>query len=363
MNNVPRSVPRLDDIAQLLKCSISTVSRALANSPAISPDMRARVHEAARGLGYQVSTKSRKVARSKSRTVGVVLDVMQNNPFMTQLLESLHGALNDAGYQVMLIMDSQIRGGGVTAVQALIDGYLEGMIFGTATLGSSTVLDLNDRGMPVVLVVRSIDGDRLDTVEIDNVHAGAEAARHVYELGHRKIALVMGPQNTSTSRDRAKGALDYLAGVGVERENVRLTWGEYASESGYSATMSLLTRPSGVTAIIAANDSVALGVLEACKRNGVDVPEKMSVVGFDDIPLAGSPLIGLTTVRQPVDSMAKLAARRLVDRIQGRAPSHAIKDILPVHLVSRNTTARPDLKVVVRNKKTELDESQGFEQK
>lgn len=350
MNTDAKTQPRLEDIAHLLECSISTVSRALANSPAISAEMRARVHETAGLLGYRVTAKSRRGIRSRSRTVGVVLDVMQNNPFMTQLLEYLHGALNDAGYQVMLVMDSQIRGGGGSAVQALIDGYLEGMIFGTATLGSRTVLDLHERGMPVVLVVRSIDGDALDTVEIDNVHAGAEAARHVYELGHRDIALVMGPKNTSTSRDRARGALDYLASVGIDREKVKLTWGEYSSESGYSATMALLTRPSGVTAIIAANDSVALGVLEACKRHGVDVPEQMSVVGFDDIPLSGSPLIGLTTIRQPVESMAKLAARRLVDRIQGRAPSHSVKDVLPVHLVSRNTTARPSMKGGVRNK-------------
>ena len=111
VNSPEKSAPRLEDIAQLLGCSISTVSRALAHSPAISADMRARVQEAAASVGYQVAAKSRKVGRSKSRTVGVVLDVMQNNPVMTQLLEYLHGALNDAGYQVMLVMDSHVRGG------------------------------------------------------------------------------------------------------------------------------------------------------------------------------------------------------------------------------------------------------------
>jgi LacI family transcriptional regulator len=310
-------------------------------STVISPEMRNRVQEAAARLGYQAPTKSRKTSRGKTRTVGIVLDVLQNNPFMTQLLEHLHVALHEAGYQVMLFMESHVQRGTLPAAEPLIDDYLEGMIIGTASLGSRAVLDLCERGMPVVLVVRSDGSGKVDTVEIDNIHAGAEAARHLYELGHRKFALVMGPQNTSTSRDRAEGALVYLDSVGVGRDEVVLSWGEYTSDSGYSATMALLSRPDPVTAVIAANDSVAMGVLEACKRHDVEVPGQLSVVGFDDIPLAGSPLIGLTTIRQPVESMARLAARRLVDRMQMRGPTPAAKDILPVHLVSRSSTGRP----------------------
>ncbi len=172
--------------------------------------MRVRIQEAAAQLGYCVPVVGRKTGKSKTRTVGVVIDVLQNNPFMTQLLEHLHVALHKAGYQVMLFMDSQIQRSNVSSARPLIDDYLEGMIFATATLGAKIVLDLHDRGMPIVLVVRSIGSDKIDTVEIDNVHAGAEAARHLHELGHREIGLVMGPQNTSTSRDRAEGALNYL---------------------------------------------------------------------------------------------------------------------------------------------------------
>lgn len=340
-NAHPPATTRLEDVARLVGCSISTASRALAGNSAISPAMRVRIQEAAAQLGYCVPVVGRKTGKSKTRTVGVVIDVLQNNPFMTQLLEHLHVALHKAGYQVMLFMDSQIQRSNVSSARPLIDDYLEGMIFATATLGAKIVLDLHDRGMPVVLVVRSIGSDRIDTVEIDNVHAGAEAARHLHELGHREIGLVMGPHNTSTSRDRAEGALNNLAAAGIERDQVRLTWGEYTSESGYSAAMSLLSRADPVTAIIAANDTVALGVLEACKRRGVEVPGQLSVVGFDDIPLAGSPLIGLTTIRQPVEAMARLAAQRLVERMQLRGPAQPVRDILPVHLVSRGSTGRP----------------------
>lgn len=337
----PPATYRLEDIAKLARCSISTASRALKGSSVISPEMRSRVQEAAARLGYQTPARIRKPGRSKTRTVGIVLDVLQNNPFMTQLLEHLHVALYEAGYQVMLFMEPHVQRGTLPAAEPLIDDYLEGMIIGTASLSSPMVAELCLRGMPLVLVVRSDGSGKVDTVEIDNVHAGMEAARHLYELGHRRFAMVMGPQNTSTSRDRAQGALTYLDSVGVNRDAVLLSWGEYTSDSGYSATMALLSRPDPVTAIIAANDSVAMGVLEACKRHDVEVPGQVSVVGFDDIPLAGSPLIGLTTIRQPVESMARLAARRLIDRMQMRGPTPPAKDILPVHLVSRSSTGRP----------------------
>lgn len=331
---------RLEDVAKLVGCSVSTASRALAGNSLISQAMRGRIQEAAEGLGYRIPVVGRKPKKSKTRMVGIVIDVLQNNPFMTQLLEHMHIALQESGYQVVLIMDSLAQHSSLSATRPLID-HLDGMIFATATLGSKIVTELHDRGMPIVLVVRSIGSDRIDTVEIDNVHAGAEAARHLHELGHQKIGLVMGPQNTSTGRDRAEGALSYLAANGLARHQVRLTWGEYTSESGYSSAMPMLSSSDPVTAIIAANDTVALGVMEAAKRHGVEVPAQLSVVGFDDIPLAGSPLIGLTTIRQPVDTMARLAARRLVERMQLRGPAQPTRDILPIHLVQRASTARP----------------------
>ena len=337
-NTEARVATRLEDVAKLVGCSISTASRALAGNTAISPGMRDRIQEAAASIGYTAPLVGRKPRKTRTRTIGVVIDVLQNNPFMTQLLEHLNAALHESGYQVMLIMDSLFRQGSLAAARPIIDGYLDGMIFANATIGSKIVAELHERGMPIVLVVRSDGSNAIDSVEIDNVHAGAEAAKHLHELGHHKIGLVMGPQNTSTSRDRAEGALAFLASVGVGRNQVRQTWGEYTSESGYSASMGLLSGPDPVTAIIAANDTVALGVLEAAKRHGVDVPGRLSVIGFDDIPLAGSSLIGLTTIRQPVESMARLAARRLVDRLQLRGPAQAVRDILPIHLVKRAST-------------------------
>lgn len=328
---------RLEDVAIQLGVSISTVSRALAGHPAISSETREAVRRAAAALGYRFPAQGRKSGRAATRLIGVVVGALHNR-FMTLLLTHLHDALQAYGYQITLMIDPMIDSSNLLAFRPLIDGYLDGLIFATATLDSPIVAEMQRRGVPLVLVVRAVDDVKVDTVEIDNVHAGVVALEHLCRLGHRRIGLVMGPRNTSTSRDRAQGALRGLAEHGLGPESMSLVWGEYTTESGYSSAIAMLGNPDRPTAIIAGNDTIALGVLEAAKRRDIDVPRKLSIIGFDDMPLAGSPLVGLTSIRQPVEAMARTAARRLVERIRFggiAAPSH---DVLPIQLIRREST-------------------------
>ncbi|SIT37819.1 Transcriptional regulator, LacI family [Paraburkholderia piptadeniae] len=328
---------RLEDVAKKLGISVSTVSRSLAGHPAISSDTRGSVQAAAAELGYRVPAQGRRAKKSATKLIGVVVGALHNR-FMTVLLTHLHDALQELGYQITLMIDSMNDSGNLLAFRPLIDGYLDGLIFATATLDSPVVAEMQRRGIPLVLVVRSVDHVMVDTVEIDNVYAGAVAAEHLYELGHRRIGLVMGPQNTSTSRDRAIGVSSCLKEIGLPPESISLVWGDYTTESGYSSTISMLREADPVTAIVAGNDMIALGVLEAAKRQGIRVPDQLSIIGFDDMPLAGSPLVGLTSIRQPVEAMARTAARRLVERIRAGGMGAYAHDVLPIQLVRRDTT-------------------------
>lgn len=328
----------LEDVALRVGVSTSTVSRALSGNTSISPSTRDIVQAAASELGYRLPNQGRKVRKSATKIVGIVIGALHNR-FMTVLLEHLHDELRRSGYHVTLIIDSMNEANSLHSLRPLIDGFLDGLIFATATIDSPVVAELKRRGIPLVLVVRSVDEPGVDTVEVDNSHAAAEAARHLYELGHRSIGMVMGPHDTSTSRDRSEGALQWLEKHCIARADVPIVFGEYTTESGYSGTVSLLARPQPVSAIIAGNDTIAMGVLDAAKRRGVAVPVQLSVISFDDIPFAGSPLLALTTIRQPVEAMARTAARRLVERIRGNRFSPATRDILPVQLIQRETTS------------------------
>jgi len=328
---------RLEDIAAQIGVSVSTVSRSLAGHPAISSETRETVQAVAAALGYRLPAQGRKAGRAATRLIGVVVGALHNR-FMTLLLTHLHDALQAHGYQVTLMIDPMTDSSNLLAFRPLIDGYLDGLIFATATLDSPIVAEMQRRGMPLVLVVRAVDDVRVDIVEVDNVHAGGVAVEHLYQLGHRRIGLVMGPRNTSTSRDRVQGVLRGLAEHGLGPESMSLVWGDYTTEAGYSSAIAMLGDADSPTAMIAGNDTIALGVLEAAKRRNIDVPGQLSIIGFDDMPLAGSPLIGLTSIRQPVEAMARTAARRLVERIRTggiAAPSH---DILPIQLVRREST-------------------------
>jgi LacI family transcriptional regulator len=329
------------DVAEAVDVAESTVSRALAGHPAVSEATRALVVEAARRLGYswrraQVA-QPESAARASPRTVGVVVASLQNQ-FFPFFVDHLHDALRGLGYHMTLIIDDFARAEASGAFEPLFRRYLSGVIFATATTDSRIAAALLEAGVPLVLAVRSVDGLEADCVQVDNEMAGELAAQHLLALGHRRIGFAMGPPNTSTSRERLRGAQRALETQGVVVRDEWVLAGAYTHAGGYSSAAQLLSLREPPTAIICGNDTVAIGALEAAHRHGFAVPERVSIIGFDDTPMAGWAMIGLTTVRQPMAEMAMLAATRLVERI-GAGPSLAPRrDLLPVSLVQRNST-------------------------
>jgi LacI family transcriptional regulator len=330
------------DVAREVGVSQPTVSRALAGDHAISLETRERVFAAAERLNYSTkyADRSRGMMRGRTRVVGVVVAALTNS-YYTFLLDRLHHELAAAGYSMVLMIDEYENSADLSKLQMLLDKTLDGILFTTATEDSAAVRILHQQAIPLVLAVRSVPIKEIDIVESDNVMGAKEAILHLLALGHRRIGFILGPNNTSTSLQRFQGASEALAENGLGPDPELCVWGPYSHETGYSGVLRLWNSEQRPTAIFCGNDVVALGVLDAARKHGIDVPARLSVVGFDDIPIAGWSAIQLTTVRVGIGELALLAARRMLERIQSPSDPPGRRDVLPTSLIRRATTAPP----------------------
>jgi LacI family transcriptional regulator len=324
------------DIAREAGVSQSTVSRALRGDPRVAPETSERVREVARKLRYAPNAAARSLITDQTRTVAVIITEIKN-PFYPQLLDALHDELSLSGYRAVLLNERSDTHTSEHPAPEIQRGAVDGVVCVSLPLASKLPRMLTAHGMPVVLLNRTIDDPDPDRVVSDNVAGGALAAEELLALGHRRIGMIAGPQSASTGRDRAAGFRAALERAGHPLDEALVRTSDFSHQGGYQWATDLLRAPQRPTAIFCGNDVIAFGLLDAAKRLGLSVPDELSVIGYDDIEMAGWELFGLTTVRQPLEPMAKSAARLLLERIDDpRLPPRA--QVFPVGLVRRATT-------------------------
>jgi LacI family transcriptional regulator len=301
------------DIAREAGVSQANVSRVINGSDRVAPETRQRVMEIVQRLGYAPNAIARGLVTSRTQLVGVIVSDV-TNPFYPELLEAISARLADHGLK-MLFYNTGRGGADGGYIRFLQEHRVEGFIFASATLDSTVVRELAERSVPLVLTNRYVDDVDCDIVVGDNAGGAASAARHLLEFGHRRIAIIEGTPNTSTSRDRVASFRDELtrAGVGVPDELVAR--GDFLHDQAYRATNELLALRDRPSAIFCANDIMAIGALNAARSAGVRIPEEVSIVGFDAIAMSQWDAFRLTTVRQPQAEMARAAVDRLEKRI------------------------------------------------
>jgi LacI family transcriptional regulator len=322
--------PTSHDVARAAGVSQPTVSRALRGDPRVTQATRERVAHAARELGYVASDRGRSLSTRRTGRVGVVVEDL-DNPFYLELLDELHERLEQAGVRMIVFTP---RHDDPHGMERLVDGSIDGVVLTTTHLGSPLPRLLRDRGFPCVLLNRVVDDDDVASCSVDNVLGGELAARELLDAGHREIAAIFGPPETSTGRDRERGVRAALDAAGVPLAGMRR--GTYTYETGHAGTIGLLEGDDRPTALFCGNDVIALGALNACHRLGLRVPHDVSVVGFDDIAMAGWDLYRLTTVRQDLRHMAQIAVDTVLD---GSGPPERI--VLPPEMVRRETVGPP----------------------
>jgi LacI family transcriptional regulator len=324
------------DVARLAGVSQPTVSRALRNNPHVSPATIERVRAAALKLNYVPTQSGRAlVTRRTNRIAVVAADI--NNAFYPALVGPIHDVLCSVGYRTVLVSDTAAA---PVEITELLDGSIDGAILTTCRADSTLPASLARHGIPVVLLNREVRGAPTDCCAFDNAAGGAAVARLLVELGHRRIATLCGPRDTSTGRDRESGFRTELRQHGVSLDRAFVLHAEFSYDDGHAGFRALMSKQQPPTAVFCANDTIALGALNAARLLGVRIPHDVSIVGFDDIPIAHWEAFSLTTVRGDLQRMAVTGARLMLDRI--RHPGGSLKRIrISPEVVLRQTHGPP----------------------
>jgi LacI family transcriptional regulator len=324
------------DVARRAGVSQPTVSRALRDQKGVSMATRIRVREAARQLGYVPSHVGRSLATRTTGRVGVVSAELRN-PFYPALIEPLHDALAELGFRMILATD---RGDAEVELEPLIDGSLDGVVLTTVEIGSTLPAELSRRGLPYVLLNRSLPGVDADMCVADNDAGGAAVADFLVDLGHTRIGAIFGPSVTSTGRERATGFCRRLAERGRPLAAQYRREGPFRQDAARTALRELMREQPPPTALFCGNDVVALGVCNEAHAAGIAIPGELSVIGYDDIPMAAWEVFSLTTMRVDLAVMAGRAAALLSERIKNPG-SPVRRVVLPPALVRRRTHGPP----------------------
>lgn len=338
---VRRRRPTSADVAARAGVSRTTVSFVLNQRPdsQISPSTWRRVEEAARELGYYAHGPARQLAAGASLTLGLVLcqtpEQVATDALLAETLLGVTAAARAGGYRVLV---EPLTPGEGSYAELLRSQRTDGLIVSGPRVDDAELAAIVDEGFPIVL-----QGHRADlpmpSVDVDNRAGARGAVEHLLGLGHRRIGCVTNASLAYTAAaERLGGYRDALEAAGLPFDETLVREGDFDPASGHRATADLLS--SGrVTALFVASDIVAFGALRAIREAGLRVPDDVSVVGFDDIPLAEHFDPPLTTVRLPAHSLGVAAGQALVDRVEGRPV--APRTLLPTQLVVRDSSAAP----------------------
>ncbi|WP_163559865.1 LacI family DNA-binding transcriptional regulator [Halomonas sp. NO4] len=325
------------DVAKLAGVSQSAVSRSFSPDPKVAEKTRKKVMAAARELGYRPNSIARSLITRSSRTIAVVTYSLEN-PFYTFMLEKASRFFQQQGYHLLLFFAPSDRGF-ATVIDDIIRSQVEGVLMLAITLDNAQAEEVADFGIPVVIINRTVNYAGISQVGSDNVSGGYWAGRYLASLGHRRIAYLAGLPDSSTDRQRHDGFIEGLATEGVACQALEV--GNYRYADACQATRRLFAASSPPDALFCANDLMAIAAMETLSHEfGLTVPDDVSVIGFDDVPMAAWPSHSLTTLQQPVDQMIMKATELLMGQINqtDTAPEHIT---LPVTPMLRGSTRRP----------------------
>ena len=314
------------DVAKASGFSPATVSIVLNNAPLaryIASTTRQRIEETAKRLGYRPNVMARFLRSKRSQSIGVVFcDV--TDPFCTPILRGIENGLYSVGYLPFFADAHNQRDRFERYLEMLLERHVDGLIVVANWLLADihVLADLNKREIPAATIGWELPGTQLSSVMVDNEAGGRLALEHLYQLGHRRIAVIRGPKRLIDSAPRLRGVQKFAKSAklkidpGLEVQLPDVIDPNSSFEYGFHLTEALLRDKKKFTAILAFDDLTALGAIRALAKGGIRVPEDCSVIGFDDVAVAALSAPALTTVRQPLETMGNVAVNIVTEAIK-----------------------------------------------
>jgi LacI family transcriptional regulator len=307
------------EVAERAGVSTMTVSRVLNESQRVQPETRRKVEQVIAELGYVPNGLARGLSSQKTGVLALIVPDVAN-PFFTKMVRGAENVAWHNGYRAILCNTERDLNREKAYIEDMLAQRVEGLLLAPTSDQSRHHLSLLEQHkVPVVLLDRSIEGVDYDLVQGDNLNGAYRIVQHLIGLGHRRIAMISGPLDISTSRDRLKGYQQALEVKGIPYEQELIIQTEVDQAGGYQAAKQLLQFKERPSAVFAVNNLAAVGIVQAVRESGLDIPKDLALVCFDDIEFASVICPFLTVMAQPAESFGTLALQLLLERMAGRA--------------------------------------------
>jgi LacI family transcriptional regulator len=332
-------MPTIGDVARRAGVSKVTVSRVLNGANNVNALTRERVQQVIADLEYLPNLAARSLRSRQTQTLALVVPDIAN-VFWTTVARGAEDVAQRRGYSVLLGNTDENGEKQQSYLRAVMQQRVDGVMIAPTSCDAERIRPLRERDVPTVVIDRRLDGWTVDSVRGDSVGGARSLIEHLLHLGHRSIAVITGPRGASTAEDRVAGYCLALRKAGLEFNPGFVSWGEFRVASGERLTAKLLDDGLHPDAIFAANNLIALGVLECLLKRGLRVPQDIALVCFDEMADAARLFQFFTVASQPAYEIGAAAATQLIDRIQGVVVGPPREQILPAHLALRYSCGR-----------------------
>lgn len=335
----PAKKVTIKDISRIAGVSTAAVSIVLNGKPGVSEATRYRILRVARELNYTPNLVARSLVRRRSKSVALMI-TSPRNPIFPEIAAGIEEVLREHDYSLAIFSTFDDKELDAKQLENSKARGVDGIIVSSTLVDNPTITRFVAEEFPVVSVLRHVhDCEELDFVIVDNFKGGYMAAEHLARIGHKRIAVISGPNNTSTGIERFKGGVQALKDYGIPFGSEYVYSGDFFREHGYLGTHYFLSLPKRKrpSAIYSCNDDMALGALEALLDCGLKVPDDMAVIGFNNVEATSMRAIDLSTIDQYAHAMGRIAAQRLIEKLEGEVKGGVFRKVLEPRLVIRGS--------------------------